>query len=228
MIALLALALGLGALGNAAEPAGTSTQAARGAPGPVFGAPLYLDFAFDSRRGAQAQLRYAIRWDLDDLPELPGRVTRLALNPFDTAERAARETLGGARLGFYSLHLRGGDLLPLDALLSPLAFASSWWGAGAPLGEELGVPAQPGPPPASPLQEIRRGRLRLTPIYDELERGARREMRRGLISTSFDLLLPLPGPVPYAQKEAVFQSLREAGTVWEEQFISAPDTFAGP
>lgn len=181
--------------------------------GPVFGAPLRLRFLLDSNRGARGELGFAVRWDAADIPGLPRQAARRVLDPFGTMARAIHETIDGANLGLYAFHFKAKGVLPLDALLSPLSAASNWLRPPARyIPGALEAPAAA----VSPVPRDRRHRLHLAPVSEELERGFRRDLHRAIIAAGFDLALPSRRSVPYAQKEAVLDSLRAAGDIWEE------------
>ncbi|PCI40369.1 MAG: hypothetical protein COB53_01190 [Elusimicrobia bacterium] len=182
---------------------------------PVFGAPLRLEFLVDSNGSPRAHLGYSIRWNLQDLPSVPARIFALARDPFGTLEQASKETLQEARIGIYTLHFKASDVLPIDTLLRPLALASAWT---RPRSKIRGSGPARAPQPRKPLTQPRRRRLRLTPVYDELERGFWRELRRGAISTIFDLAIPVNGSVPYSQKEIVIEDLIKTREIWEEEW----------
>lgn len=213
---ILLSALLLAAPARAQAPqVNVSTQTAAPKPrGPVFGAPLRLRFLLDQRGGARGELGFALRWDASDIPDLPRRAAELALDPFGTTGRAAGEALSGADVGIYSLHFKAGEVLPVGFLLSPLAYASALLRPPDAL-LPTGLEAEP-PPPPEPTD--RRRRLNLTPVQDELQRGFKRELRRALVNAGFDLAVPIHGPVPYGQKEAVIKDLQQAGSLWEEDF----------
>lgn len=222
LAALAACALAASPSPSHARPNPASTGPLLGAgeavgDGPVLGAPLRLELGVDRDGRARLQLGYSIRWSAADLPLLPARAARLARDPFGTVERVSRDALTGAGVRLYTLSFRASDLLPVDFLLSPLAFASDRLSSGPRAGP--GTRAA-GADLAAPARR-RRPLLRLDPIYDELERSWRRELRRGLVSTGFDLIFPADG-VPYSQKEAVFGSLREAGQVWSDDWSALP------
>lgn len=210
------LAARLAAAGDQVAVATRSVPAA--SPGPVFGAPLRLRFLLDDRGGARGELGFSVRWDAADLPDLPRQAALLALDPFGTTERAAREALDGANLGVYAFHFKTKGILPLDALLTPLSSASQWLRPSARYlpASPSGAPAAAAPPPRD-----RRHRLRLSPVSEELERGLRRDLQRAVVAAGFDLALPSRRSVPYAQKEALLDSIRAAGGVWEEDLDGA-------
>lgn len=181
--------------------------------GPVFGAPLRLRFRVDDRGKPRGELGFSVRWEPADIPKLPRRAARLAMDPFGTTERAAREALTGADVGIYSLSFRTKGILPVDFLLSPLTALAGWFGpTGAAALPDVGEPAPPRRPPADPHR-----RLNLTPARAEIERSLRRELRRSLIQAGFDLAVPVPQHVPFAQKQAVYESLKRAGEVLDEE-----------
>jgi hypothetical protein len=181
---------------------------------PVFGAPLRLRFRVDDRGKPRGELGFSVRWEAADIPKLPRRAARLALDPFGTTERAAREALTGADVGVYSLSFRTKGILPVDFLLSPLTALAGWF---APSGAAtLPDAADPAPPPRRPPADPHR-RLSLTPARAEIERSLRRDLRRSLIEAGFDLAVPVPQNVPFAQKQAVYESLKRAGEVLEEE-----------
>lgn len=181
--------------------------------GPVFGAPLRLRFRVDDRGKPRGELGFSVRWDAEDLERLPRRAARLVFDPFGTTERAAREALTGADVGVYSLRFRTAGLIPVDVLLSPLSALAGWFSPPefAALQEE-GVQASPPPPPKDPHR-----RLSLTPAKAEIERSLKRELKRSLINAGFDLVVPVPQSVPFAQKQAVYESLRRAESALEDE-----------
>lgn len=197
-----------------AEEVAPSTAAAPAAPAdePVFGAPLRLRFRVDDRGKPRGELGFSVRWEAADIPKLPRRAARLALDPFGTTERAAREALTGADVGVYSLSFRTKGILPVDFLLSPLTALAGWFApTGAATLPDAGDPA-PAPRPAADPHR----RLNLTPARAEIERSLRRDLRRSLIEAGFDLAVPVNQKVPFAQKQAVYDSLRRAHEVLEE------------
>ena len=213
MTAFLLLALLSAAAPRAEElaPSTTTAPAKAAQPeGPVFGAPLRLRFLVDERGKPRGELGFSVRWDNADIPNLPRHAARLAMDPFRTTQRAAMEALTGADVGIYTLHFRAGAFLPVGLLLSPLSVAS----------EALAPPPLPGlvdaqraaaKPPADP-----RRRLSLTPARDEIERSLKRDLRRSLINAGFDLAVPVDHKIPFAQKQAVYESLRRAEEVLGE------------
>ncbi|MBI3297689.1 MAG: hypothetical protein HYZ75_05965 [Elusimicrobia bacterium] len=216
----LLLAAGLSASDQVASSTGSGKAHAEG-PGPVFGAPLRLRFLLDDRGQPRGDLGFSVRWDASDLPGLPRRAARLALDPFGTTERAAREILTGAEIGLYALHFKADAILPIGFLLSPLSQAASWMGPPARRlsgGARLDRPADALPAPPSD----RRHRLRLTPAREEIERGLRRDLHRAIVNAGFNLALPSRLSVPYAQKQAILDSIRAAGNVWEEDLRGEP------
>ena len=193
---------------SSAAPASPKT-----APAPVFGAPLRLRILFNERGQPRGELGFSLRWASSDIPGLPRHAAGLLRRPFDTTARAAREVLSGADVGFYSTRLRTSTVLPANVLLSPLVEAS---GLVAP--KAAGVLAPPGSSPESVPGGLRdrRHRLNLAPVREEIERTLRRDLQRAVITAGFNLALPSQRSVPYAEKEAVFRSVREAGDLWEE------------
>lgn len=195
-----------------AEETASSSAAARvpRAAGPVFGAPLRFRFRVDERGKPRGELGFSVRWDAEDLERLPRRAARLVFDPFGTTERAAREALTGADVGVYTLRFRTAGLIPVDVLLSPLSALAGWFSPPefAALREEGAEPAPP--PPKDPHR-----RLSLTPARAEIERSLKREVRRSLINAGFDLVVPVPQSVPFAQKQAVYESLRRAEETWD-------------
>lgn len=180
---------------------------------PVFGAPLRLRFRVDDRGKPRGELGFSVRWETADIPKLPRRAARLALDPFGTTERVAREALTGADVGVHSLSFRTKAILPVDFLLSPLTALAGWFApTGAATLPDVGDSR---PPPRRPPSDRRR-RLNLTPARAEIERSLRRDLRRSLIEAGFDLAVPVPQKVPFAQKQAVYESLRHAGRVLDE------------
>lgn len=196
-----------------AEEAASSTVPARAgrASGPVFGAPLRFRFRVDERGKPRGELGFSVRWDAEDLEHLPRRAARLVFDPFGTTERAAREALTGADVGVYTLRFRTAGLIPVDVLLSPLSALAGWFSPPefAALREE-GAEAPAAPPPKDPHR-----RLSLTPARAEIERSLKRDLRRSLINAGFDLVVPVPQSVPFAQKQAVYESLRRAEDTWD-------------
>jgi hypothetical protein len=229
LICLIAL-LSWPAAGARAADVAASTAAAPARPvvkpEPVFGGPIRFQFRYDDRSGATAEIGYRLRWDVSDIKYLPGRTARLAMNPFGTAERAAREMFGDADVGAYSMRFRLGKYLPLDTLLRPLAIASDAVEAGytAVRGSSgFDVPASAAPDPDR--RRRRRRRLDYSPVVDEIERDLRREIRRGIITGGVDLALPQARGASYGQKKAIVDSLRQAGETWEFD-LKLPDTEA--
>ena len=213
MSPLLAALAFLAFTAQAQNQVATSTLSAQPARrGPVFGAPLKLRFRLDQRGGARGELGFAVRWDVSDLPDLPRHAAELALDPLGTTGRAAGEALSGADVGIYSLHFKAGEVLPLGLILGPLAYAS------AALRPPDRLRSAAPPEAGTPAPQDRRHRLNLTPVQDELQRGFKRELRRALITAGFDLAVPVHGPVPYGQKEAVIRDLQQAGSLWEEDY----------
>lgn len=211
---LLAVVLLLSAPAPRAEEIPNSTAPASRAvtrdPGPVFGAPLRLRFLVDERGKPRGELGFSVRWNNADIPKLPGRAVRLVMDPFGTTERAAREALTGADIGIYTVHLKASAFLPIGLLLSPLVSAAGWAGPAAlPMPEVGGV----APPPVSRPASTPRRRLSLTPAREEIERSLKRDLRRSLINAGFDLAVPLDYKVPFAQKQALYESLRNAERV---------------
>lgn len=180
---------------------------------PLFGAPLRLRFRVDDRGKPRGELGFSVRWETSDIRKLPRRAARLALDPFGTTERAAREALTGADVGFYSLSFKTKGILPVDFLLSPLTALAGWF---APTGAATLPAVGDSPPPPRRPPSDRRRRLNLTPARAEIERSLRRDLRRSLIEAGFDLAVPVPQKVPFAQKQAVYESLRHAGRVLDE------------
>lgn len=205
--------LAASSLSVCAEETASSSTAARAprAEGPVFGAPLRFRFRVDDRGKPRGELGFAVRWDAQDIERLPRRAARLVFDPFGTTERAAREALTGADVGVYSLRFRTAGLIPVDVLLSPLSALAGWFSPPefSALQEEGAQVPQP-PPPKDPYR-----RLSLTPARAEIERGLKRELRRSLISAGFDLVVPVPQSIPFAQKQAVYDSLRRAEDTWD-------------
>ena len=196
-----------------AEEAASSTVPARAgrAPGPVFGAPLRFRFRVDERGKPRGELGFSVRWDSGDLEHLPRRAARLAFDPFGTTERAAREALTGADVGVYTLRFRTAGLVPVDVLLSPLSALAGWF--SPPELESLAEPDGGTAAPAPPRDPHRR--LSLTPARAEIERSLKRDLRRSLIGAGFDLVVPVPQSVPFAQKQAVYESLKRAEDTWD-------------
>ena len=217
MRALLALALAVAscpsALASEPEPAASSAPVRRGrSTQPVFGAPLKLRFLVDERGKTRGELGFAVRWELKDIPSLPRRAAMLAIDPFGTTERAAREALSGADLGVYTLRLRASTLLPIGFLLSPLTLVADAFAPPDFVAAAVSVGEPPGPPPpATP-----RARLSLMPARAEIEQELERSLRRSLIEAGFDLAVPLNRRVPYAEKKAVYDGLRRSGDIIEE------------
>ena len=81
---------------------------------PVLGGPIRFQLRYDDRRKTTAEVTYLLRWDMEDVKRLPRSAARLAMNPFGTAERAAREMFSDVDIGFYSMRFRLGKYLPLD------------------------------------------------------------------------------------------------------------------
>lgn len=182
------------------------------AVGPVFGAPVRFRFRVDERGKPRGELGFSVRWDADDIERLPRRAARLAFDPFGTTERAAREALTGADVGVYTLRFRTAGLIPVDVLLSPLSALADWF--SPPEFEALREEGAQAPTPA-PAKDPHR-RLSLTPAKAEIERSLKRHLRRSLINAGFDLVVPVPQSVPFAQKQAVYESLRRAEDTWND------------
>lgn len=186
---------------------------------PVFGGPIRFQLRYDDRRRTTAEVTYLLRWDLEDVKRLPRSVGRLAMNPFGTTERAVREMFDNADVGFYSMRFRLGKYLPLDRLLSPLSYASDKVERGYSSmrkSSSFDIPQSEAPDPQT-RERKRRRKLDFTPVVDNIERDIVREMRRGIITTGFNLALPAARGAPFGQKEAVVESLREAGEIWEDK-----------
>lgn len=172
----------------------------------VFGGPLRLRVEVLPGGVARAELGLSVRWDAADIPRLPRRMAGLALDPFGTLERAADETLSGADVGVGSLHVRAGDVIPVRLLLSPLTLLS----------ETLRPPALPSAGGGRRRTAPNRRPWEWKPALEPFERDFQRGVRRALVSSAFDLAVPAHRTAPYAQKEAVADALREAGSTWME------------
>ena len=191
---------------------------------PVLGGPIRFQLRYDDRRKTTAEVTYLLRWDMEDVKRLPRSAARLAMNPFGTAERAAREMFSDVDIGFYSMRFRLGKYLPLDRMLSPLSFASDRLERGYSVmrrGTGYDIPQSEAPPPESRSKRSRR-KLDFAPVVDNIERDIVRELRRGIITTGFNLALPSARGASFGQKEAVVESLREAGEHWEEKIDFRP------
>lgn len=208
---LLAVCLLLSVPAPRAEEVPTSTAPASQArdAGPVFGAPLRLRFLVDEQGKPRGELGFTVRWDNSDIPKLPGRAVRLVMDPFGTTERAAREALTGADIGIYTVRLKASAFLPIGLILSPLTAAAGWAGPAALPMPDVG---EPPPAPSRPSSNPRQ-RLSLTPAREEIERSLKRDLRRSLINAGFDLAVPLDHTVPFTQKQALYESLRNAERV---------------
>ncbi|MBI5596978.1 MAG: hypothetical protein HY928_12875 [Elusimicrobia bacterium] len=215
MTSLLILSCLLLPSSSAQEVASSSAAAPSAAAErpPVFGAPLRLRIMFDERGQPRGELGFSLRWTSSDLPGLPLHAARLLLDPFGTTTRAAREVLSGADVGFYSTRFRTSTVLPAGVFMTPLVEASGY--VSAPARQLL---APPGSSPDSVPARLpdRRHRLDLSPVREEIERSLRRDLQRAVITAGFNLALPSQRSAPYAEKEAVFRSVREAGDLWEE------------
>lgn len=201
---------------SSAQEVASSSAAApsrRPSASPVFGAPLRLRILFDERGQPRGELGFSLRWSSSDIPLLPRHAAGLLLSPFGTTVRAAREVLTGADVGFYSKRLRTSTVLPANIFISPLVEASGYVVPSATT-----LLSEPGSRPDSVPAKLsdRRHRLDLAPVKEEIERSLRRDLQRAVITAGFNLALPSQRSAPYAEKEAVFRSVRAAGDLWEE------------
>ncbi|TPW19289.1 MAG: hypothetical protein FD126_2833 [Elusimicrobia bacterium] len=212
LAALFLLAASSPSVGAEEAAASSAPARVRRTAGPVFGAPLRFQFRVDERGKPRGELGFSVRWDAADIEHLPRRAARLAFDPFGTTERAAREALTGADVGVYTLRFRTAGLVPVDLLLSPLSALAGWFSPPefAALAEEGEAPSPP-PAPKDPHR-----RLSLTPARAEIERSLKRDLRRSLIDAGFELVVPVRQSVPFAQKQAVYESLRRAEETWDD------------
>jgi len=184
-------------------------------PQHVFGGPIRFQFRYDHRSGPVAEVGYLLRWDRNDIKRLPGGTARLLINPFGTAERATRELFSSADVGVYSMRFRLGRYLPMNSLLRPLSMASE--------AVEAGYSTVRGEPSlAASKDSSRRHRLKFTPVIDDIEKNLHNEIRRGLLTTGFDLAVPAGKSASFSQKEAVIKSLQEARETWEYDLMKVP------
>jgi hypothetical protein len=186
---------------------------------PVLGAPLRLEFLIDREGRARAQLGYSIRWGFSDIPKIPGNAARLARDPFGTLERITRESVGGASLSVYTIRFSARDFLPMDALLRPLSYASEMT---RPRSRSKGNGNGTSTAKRKNTEENRRRRLRLNPLKEQIERNFWNEVQRGVVTTGFNLAVPSGKAAPYAEKEAVYNTLREAGGLWQYEINTHP------
>ncbi len=211
MIVFALFAAGVGAVERSTMTPTVSTH--------VLGGPLQFQFRFDHRSGPVAEVGYRLRFDKKDFKRLPGETTRLLRNPFSTVERATRELISGADVGLYTLRFRLGRYLPLDSLLRPLSIASDAIDIGySTVSGEAVVP----PPPERTTS--RRERLKLTPVLDDIEKSLQNEIRRGLLSEGFNLVVPAGQGATFSQKEAVYESLRKVNENWDYEFKKVPES----
>lgn len=159
--------------------------------------PWATSFGYD-QRGTRVDLRYRIRWDIDDAIHSPRSIGETLSNPGRSLEWGAWGLMQGWRLELYGARLR-----PFRAMRAPRLIEDSPPSAPSPLRADGG------------LGEVLRPRRNLELAIDDLGASARRELRHMAVRQGFDMAIPQARGAPYWQKDAAASGLMQAGDSWE-------------
>lgn len=162
--------------------------------------PLSLNLNFD-RSGTGFRLDYRIRWDSDSLRRLPQNLGAGFRAPSRLFQGTGINLIRGTSVGVYGAHVRPTRL----------------WDARGNGGSDSSPHATATEEEASsasvdPIQARRR--LTLAPVVEDIKQGLRNEVRRTIITTTFDYTIPQYRNRSFYEKDAVFQGINQSRKVW--------------
>lgn len=168
--------------------------------------PLYLQIT-QTRYDSRISLGWQIRWQGAELLDTPRQIALGLGSALSAPDEGLRSLLWGTRFNLYGVRLKPFRRVEEPPLEKPAIAAA----AGA---APEGAAAERGPAPA-PAAPKASSRLRLEPDWEGLKLQGRRDLRRWVLTSVFDQVLPQARSAPRWQKEAAVGGLSDGARSWD-------------